>query len=197
MNARSVAHRLVVAVAATAVGVLGLAAPARAAQPFDWPNVTIDLPWTTATLLDGTACPGGRIRFRGLGEVSPNVGEAHRGDLTYTVFVRSTADVTGDGRADTVIRFMCSNQVGVGTGWHYLYTVARHRPVLLDYITSSDEYGNPQWLVLSIGARRGAVDVTQAVPAASGVADRTFTWTGNELVADRPLPIYPEADTAP
>lgn len=199
MNARSIVYRLAVAAAVVAVGSLGLAAPALAAPAFDWPNARIDLPWTAATLSDDSVCPGGRVRFTEVGPASPDTGQAERAHLTYLVQVVGTADVTGDGRADTVVRFACrNNQTGAAEGWFFLYTV-RQRPVLVDYITSSDEQANAEWAVMSIGVRPGAVDVTQVIRSTNGFefVDRTFTWTGTELVADQPLPIHPEADTAP
>jgi hypothetical protein len=197
MNVRSILGRIAVAMGVVA-GSLWLGDSAHAAQSFDWRNATINLPWTTASLPDGAACPGGRVRFTDLGEATPDQGQATRDGFTYYVQVLATADVSGDGQPDTVIRFTCNdgpsdNQMG----WYYLYTARHNKPVLLDFITSSDERANPDYAVLSISARIGAVDVTQFVLGYPELVSRTFAWSGGHLTADRPLPLYPEADTAP
>jgi hypothetical protein len=197
MNVRFILGRIAVA-AAVVAGSLCLGGPAQAAQSFDWRNATINLPWTAAALPDGADCPGGRVHFTDLGDASPTVGEGTRQGFTYYVDVLGMADVTGDGKPDTVIRFACKDGPSDNEmAWDYLYTVRHNRPVLLDFITSSDERANSNYLVLSTGARLGAVDVTEFVRGYAGLVSRTFGWTGDQLTADQPLPIYPEADTAP
>jgi hypothetical protein len=197
MKVRFVLGRIAVA-ACVVAGSLYLGQPAQAAPSFDWRNATINLPWTAAPLPDGRACPGGRIQFTDLGDATPDQGAAMRRGFTYYVHVLGTADVTGDGKPDTVIRFACNdgpsdNQMG----WYYLYTMRHKRPVLLDFITSSDEQANSNYAVLSTSARLSAVDVTHFVRGYAELVSRTFVWNSDHLTADRPLPIYPEADTAP
>jgi hypothetical protein len=197
MNVRFMLGRIAVA-AGVVAGSLCLGGPAHAAQSFDWRNATINLPWTAAPLPDGGTCPGGRVHFTDLGEATPTVGKGTRNGFIYYVDVIGTADVTGDRKPDTVIRFVCNdgpsdNQMG----WYYLYTVRHGRPVLLDFITSSDERANSNYSVLSTSARSGAVDVTEFVRGNAELVSRTFGWNSGHLTADQPLPIYPEADTAP
>jgi len=173
---------------------------------FPWTRATIDLPWTAARLPDGGRCPGGRITFRP--QEASDYGIARRGPFTYYVRVINTADVDRDGRPDQLVDFLCQKGQGDnGYHWYFVYSfkkykpyrhTTRYRPVVLDYVTSSDWRANGKWSVRTIEARRGAVDVRQWVrrgPTA-GVA-RTFRWTRHGLVPNRPLPRHPEADRAP
>jgi hypothetical protein len=82
-------------------------------------------------------------------------------------------------------------------GCYYLYTVRQNRPVLLDFMTSSDERPNADYAVLGVDAGRGRIDVTQFVRGLTDLVPRTFTWTGHQLVADQPLALHPDADVAP
>ena len=74
------------------------------------------------------------------------------------------------------------------------------KPVVRDYLTSTELAANARWTVFSATARPGAVDVTQQVRTPEGtflLVDRTFRWTRQGFVADRPLPFFPEADAQP
>jgi hypothetical protein len=196
VNRHSSHRRLLVAL--TAVGAsICLAAPAQAAKPYDWPNTALTLPWTSAPLHDGQSCPGGRLRFTAIGESTPGVGLASQAGFTYTLQVVDTADVTGDRRPDTVVRLACSDGREDMMGWLYLYTVRHNRPVLLDFMTASDERVNADYVVLGVEAGRRRIDVTEYVRVLPDLVARTFAWTGRELVADQPLPMHPEADIAP
>ena len=189
---------------ATATALLGLAVttagPATATPPgraaVDWTNARITLPWTAAPLSESTACPGGRLKFTALGDATPDVGTATRGGFTYYVHVLDAADVTRDGGTDTVLRLAC-NDGRDHMGWLYLYSASHRRPVLLDFVTSSEENVNAEYAVLAVDARPGAVEVVEFVRGLPELVTRTFTWDGDELVADQPLPQHPEADAAP
>lgn len=178
---------------------LGLAAPVQAAPTFDWVNAKLTLPWSAAALQDGTSCPGGRLKFIGQGPASPTTGLVHRDGLTYYLQTVTAADVTGDRRVDTVIRLTCTDDQNDenGMSWLYLYTVKQNKPVLLDFITTSDAQVNALYLVLTVEARLGAIDVTEFVRTLPDLIPRTFTWHCHRLTADRALPLYPEADLAP
>jgi hypothetical protein len=189
-------RRLSVALVAAGASIC-LAAPAQAAKPYDWPNTELALPWASAPLHDGQSCPGGRLRFTAIGESTPGVGLASRAGFTYIIQVVDTADVTGDRRPDTVVRLACNDGHDDQMAWLYLYTVRHHKPVLLDFMTSSDERINADYLLLGVEARRGRIDVTESVRLLPDLVARTFTWTGRELVADQALPLHPEADVAP
>lgn len=154
------------------------------------------LPWT-APLPDGGDCPGGRLKFTNLGPATPNQRSATKNGFTYYVHPIDTADVTGDGRPDTVVRLACFDGFVNQASWFYLYTVSGKKPVLLDFVTGSDERGNADYAVLAADARPGAVDVTEFVRGEPELIPRTFTWDGATLTADRPLPRFPEADIAP
>jgi len=195
----SIHRRLLVALVAAGASIC-LAAPAQAAKPYDWPNADLTLPWASAPMHDGQSCPGGRLQFTEIGESTPGIGLAAQAGFTYTIHVVDTADVTGDRRPDTVVRLACydgrdgrQDQMG----WYYLYTVRHNRPVLLDFMTSSDERANADYAVQGVDAGRGRIDVTEVVSVLPELVSRTFTWTGRELVADQPLPLFPDADVAP
>jgi hypothetical protein len=194
---RHAIHRRLLVALIAAGATLCLAAPAQAAKPYDWPNTKLTLPWTSAPLHDGQSCPGGRLQFTEIGESTPGIGLASQAGFTYTIHVVDTADVTGDRRPDTVLRLACSDGHEDQMAWLYLYTVRHNKPVLLDFMTSSDERVNADYLLLSVDASRGRIDVTESVRVLPDLIARTFTWTGRELVADQPLPLYPEADIAP
>jgi hypothetical protein len=185
-------------VAASMVASICLATPAQAAPSFDWVNARITLPWTTAPLPDGTLCPGARLKFTGIGESTPSVGLATKGNFSYVLQVLPSGDVTGDGKTDTVIRLACTDaQLENGMSWVYLYTTKHNKPVLLDFITASDDRANVDFLVYEVVLRLGEIDVTQGVRGLSEFVVRTFSWDGSQLTADRPLPLFPEADIAP
>jgi hypothetical protein len=193
---QSIHRRLFVALVAAGASIC-LAAPAQAAKPYDWPNTKLSLPWVSAPLHDGQSCPGGRLQFTAIGESTPGVGVTSQAGLTYTIQVVDTADVTGDRRPDTVVRLACSDGGQDQMGWYYLYTVRHNKPVLLDFMTSSDERANADYAVQGVDASRGRIDVTQYVRTLTDLVPRTFSWTGRELVADQPLPLHPEADVTP
>jgi hypothetical protein len=65
-----------------------------------------------------------------------------------------TADVTGDRNPETVVRLACSDGHQDHMGWYYLYTVRHNRPVLLDFMTSSDERVNTDYAVHGVDASR-------------------------------------------
>ena len=210
MTGSSIGTRLVIIVSLM-IGGVGLAAPAQAkaaatraaaakkAATVDWVNAKLTLPWTAARLQDGTSCPSGRLQFVGLGPASPTTGSAGRDGLTYYLQVVATADVTGDGRADTVIRLTCADDQNDENrmSWLYLYTVKRNKPVLLDFITASDAQVNAEYGVLTVQARPGAIDVTEFVRTLPDLIPRTFSWDCHRLTVDQPLPLHPEADIAP
>jgi hypothetical protein len=197
---RHAIHRRLLVALIAAGATICLAAPAQAAKPYDWTNAKLTLPWASAPMQHGQSCPGGRLQFTAIGESTPDVGLASRDGFTYTIHVVDTADVTGDRRPDTVVRLACHDgRDGLQDqmGWYYLYTVRHNRPVLLDFMTSSDERANADYAVQGVDASHGRIDVTQYVRVLPDLVARTFTWTGRELVADQPLPPYPEADIAP
>jgi hypothetical protein len=203
---RNVVRAAIVTVLLLPAGVLA-AAPARAAteRPVNWFDVTLRVPWKAARLPDGTVCPGGRIDFEPSGDGAH--GLAVRNGFLYTVRPVSEADVTGDGRIDTVVALACARAADEpgsflepGQEWLFLYTVRHGKPVVRDYLTSTELAANARWTVFSATARPGAVDVTQQVRTPEGtflLVDRTFRWTRQGFVADRPLPFFPEADAQP
>jgi hypothetical protein len=74
-----------------------------------------------------------------------------------------------------------------------------YRPYVRAYVTSSDFAANAKWLVRGIDARYGAVDVKQWVDGArTNPVSRVFRWSSRRgLVANRALPVHPEADRTP
>ncbi|SHN48135.1 hypothetical protein [Cryptosporangium aurantiacum] len=195
------------------LGGLGLMSPAAAASApassgaptaqritFDWRSATVKLPWRSAKLSDGSRCPGGWVTFKPLPPPTESTGVARRGPFTYSVSVRDTADVTRDGRPDQVIHLTCQRGLA-GNSLDYLYSYRQvrghQRPVLRDFVTSSDFDVNADWLILSLDARFGSIAVQQFVRGLDAPVDRVFRWTRRGLIPNRPLPLFPQADVAP
>ena len=194
----------------------GTAAPkpplstSRTPASFDWKNATLDTPWHFARLRDGTRCPSGRVTFKDVAPGESDYGSVRQGRATLLVRKVDTADVNRDGRPDTLVHFLCQRtNKDVGFSYYYVYSFTKvrgyhgsfrgYRPEVLDFVTSSDFASNGQWSIQTIDARYGAVDVSQWVRARRSITvDRTFRWSNRRgLVANRPLPIHPEADRAP
>ncbi|EXG82384.1 hypothetical protein [Cryptosporangium arvum] len=221
-----------IAVVAAATGGAAISAPAAAAgtpttaasapppgqrsltiasspEKFDWRKATLDVPWTTPRLPDGSRCPGGRLSFQRQTPAESDFGKVQLG--RHSIYVRKvdTADVTRDGQPDQLIQFNClTTKTTVGYTWYYVYSFKKvygyhgkinYRPYVRDYVTSTEFKANAKWVVQGIDARSGAVDVRQSVKGArSNPIRRVFRWSDRRgLIASRPLPVHPEADRAP
>ncbi|MFI5957874.1 hypothetical protein [Cryptosporangium sp. NPDC051539] len=211
-----IGKRLVAAVmlASAVAGVALTAAPAQAAVKPNTNNTKIDfgrmksVPWSTVTLPDGTACPGGHIEEM-TGPKDGEWGAAVHDGLFYQVNEGAIADVTGDGYPDQLVRYSCT-VLNTNIGFHFFYLYSFYktpygpelRPIHRRFITSSyaDETGAGKWTTAFVSVTDGAVDVGHTLDTQPGVlVRRTFTPTETPIgmVADRPLPDYPQADTAP
>ena len=151
------------------------------------------------------------MTFTALAPGESDYGSVRQRRATLLVRKVDTADVNRDGQPDTLVHFLCQRtNKDVGYSYYYVYSHRKvrghhgsfkgYRPVVLDYVTSSDFAANALWNVRKIDARYGAVDVQQSVRAKRWITvNRTFRWSNHRggLVTSRPLPIYPEADPGP
>ncbi|WP_143175693.1 hypothetical protein [Cryptosporangium aurantiacum] len=178
----------------------------RYPDKFRWADAVIDLPWTGAVLKDGTVCPGGRIDFTPDPDI-PAVGEATVGNFNYSIRLEEFGGVTKENAPEAIVKLSCQRSDNyIGTNFHYLYyfkwggsattSKGSYRPVVRDFITSGDASSSSTHLVTFIDGRLGAIDVRHFLYQ-RGTWLRTFTWTADGLVANAPLPYYPEADTPP
>ncbi|GAA0247935.1 hypothetical protein [Cryptosporangium japonicum] len=182
---------------------------ASSPEKFDWRRATVDVPWTSPRLPDGSRCPGGRLSFERQTPPESDFGVAQRG--RHRIYVRKvdTADVTRDGQPDQLIQFNClTSRSTVGYTWYYVVSFTKvsgyrgkvnYRPYVRDFVTSTEFVANAKWVVQGIDARYGAVDVRQSVKGArTNPVRRVFRWSDRRgLIPNRPLPVHPEADRAP